>query len=555
MYDACVVCLCMLNICTIIHEVYARNALLLMEFRLTGPLAVPVGEAKGVEAWKAGQTLWSGAQPGLRVSKAWLAPRVSSPYLEGGWGEKEKASPEGIAALLEVMQQLLDRGAELGLDRRSIDEALRLGRPLSQVSWVASADLGKVAQATARETMEDGRYVEYECYDASWASQGRAAILLQKWEDESRCLFLGIHGASSDGYYEHYVKEKGEGNFLFHVCDCEARRCKVRKARNDHRELIHIDKWRMLTPETMVGTGYLVERGVEEGMRALVDKARSDKATPAAHGPSGLDALLEADAKKKAELALKEAEDGGKKKRKSKSPEVSHVRDRSRSRRGRKESMDDFLVKKVAATRKARESEESKKKKKKKKKSRRRDRSKSSKSEESSSSEESSFRLSPARARTELWRLAQKKPGQLTQLALDEMIRYLADRQEAGEADLSNPRWKGQRVLAYLNQIMFVTHPPVKMGLRTSRELQTLAIALDHLLSGQLPQATDILIQRLKALEASLQEGGWHTAKHLEIIPPQNASLTREDEREMATKSELKMIKLRAAVARASKTK
>lgn len=466
---------------------------------------------------------------------------------------ERKTSPKEGVCLPVAMQQLLKRGAELGLEDGAINDALRLGRPLSQGAWVDSADLGKVAQATAKEVMEEGRHLEYECYDGSWAKQGRAMVTLQRWENEEQCLFVGIHGVSSDGYYAHYVQEKGDSNFLFHVCDCESKKCKVRKERHDGRELVHIDRWRMLTPETMVGTGYLREKGVEEGMRALVDKARGEKAAPAGRGPSGLDALL-ADAGHKAEADG--SEEIKKALRRAEGDKGEPARGRSRSRRRRKESMDDFLVNRVAANKKARDREAPKKKKKKdKKKSRRTSRSKSSKESGSSSSDESSFRLSPARGGTELWRLAQKKPGQLTKVALDEMIRYLADKQELEGGDLVNPKWKGQRVLAYLNQIMFVTHPPVKMGLRTSRELQTLAIALDHLLTGQLPQATDILIQRLKALETSLQDGGWHTAKHLEIIPPQTASLTRDDEREMAARSELKLIKLRAAVAKVAKSK
>ena len=48
-------------------------------------------------------------------------------------------------------------------------------------------------------------------------------------------------------------------------------------------------------------------------------------------------------------------------------------------------------------------------------------------------SQSSSFQMSPARGRMELWRLAQKKPRQLTRLALDGMTRYLADKVESGD--------------------------------------------------------------------------------------------------------------------------
>ena len=72
------------------------------------------------------------------------------------------------------------------------------------------------------------------------------------------------------------------------------------------------------------------------------------------------------------------------------------------------------------------------------------------------------------------------------------------------------------------------------------RELQPLAVTLDHLLGGRLPQAT--LLQRYKACEMFLWDGNWVTARHLEIIPPSMASLVRSEEREMAARQELKAV-------------
>ena len=193
-----------------------------------------------------------------------------------------------------------------------------------------------------------------------------------------------------------------------------------------------------------------------------------------------------------------------------------------------------------AASQKKKKKEQSKKKEKKK-----RDSSSSS----SEKSESSSFQLAPARG-GELWRAAQKKPRRLTRLGLDEMTRYLADRADDAEAD---QRWKGQKITAYLHQVLLVTNPPQKIGLRMLRELQTIAVTLDHLLCGRLPQATDTLMQRLKACEMSLTEGGWTTARHLEIIPPSSASLVQAEERELAAKQEIRSLKLKESMKRASK--
>lgn len=131
----------------------------------------------------------------------------------------------------------------------------------------------------------------------------------------------------------------------------------------------------------------------------------------------------------------------------------------------------------------------------------------------SDSSDSSLFRMAPARGGKELWRVAQKRPGHLTSKALDEMSRYLADR---SEMDSSEQKWRGQKVQAYVNQVMFTAMPPARLGLRTAREVQTLAVSIDHLLSGRLPQATDTLVQRLKALESASQDGDWRLARRLE---------------------------------------
>ena len=428
------------------------------------------------------------------------------------------------------LSDLEKRGADLGLTREEVAQALSLGRPTQDLAWFEGRDLKGRAQQAARELFEVERILEYECYDTSWRPQGRGVVALKDWEDQEKCLFLGVHGPSSDGYYDYFVnRDMGPENGLYHVCDCEAARCRVRKARGDRRELIHVDRWRLQTPATMMESPYLARLGAELGEKALSATAREKKA--AAPIGSGLDAAL-----------LGEAGPGGEEMEADK-----RSRKRSRSPRGEQGSMGRYLTQQAmkqgeskAASQKKKKKEQSKKKEKKKR---------QSSSSSSEKSESSSFQLAPARG-GELWRAAQKKPGRLTRLGLDEMTRYLADRADDTEAD---QRWKGQKITAYLHQVLLVTNPPQKIGLRMLRELQTIAVTLDHLLSGRLPQATDTLMQRLKACEMSLTEGGWTTARHLEIIPPSSASLVQAEERELAAKQEIRSLKLKDSMKRASK--
>eukprot|EP00438_Fugacium_kawagutii_P024621 Skav207650 [mRNA] locus=scaffold2758:77333:83766:+ [translate_table: standard] len=434
-----------------------------------------------------------------------------------------------------ALSRLERKGADLGLSSHDGKDALTMGRPISDLAWVAGSDLAGMAVAAADERFEQNRWLEYEAYDSRWQPQGRGAVQLDLWKDKSRGLFTGRHGPSSDGYYDYYIQHQmGPENGLYHICEGEASRCRVRKNRGDRRELIHVDKWRLLTPMSMLNISYLSSLGAKEGEKALGEKARELKQPVAPAVGSGLDVALQ---KAGAPAPVEPAEAPARA-----APERAKRHQRSRSPVRRKD-FPQLLVEKAAKSASDREkAQKDREKKKKKKKRRRKGGSHEGGSEESSSdalssSESSVFGAAPARGGPQLWKISQKKPGQLTKRALDGMSRYLASRAEEGSVEA---KWQGQQVLAYLNQILFASHPPKVMGVRMARELVTLAMSLDFLMSGELARASDLLVQRFKACETSLQDNGWTMAKHLEIIPPQAFGLAEEEERELAARRELR---------------
>ena len=77
-------------------------------------------------------------------------------------------------------------------------------------------------------------------------------------------------------------------------------------------------------------------------------------------------------------------------------------------------------------------------------------------------------------------------------------------------------------------------------------------MTIDELLGGRI---LDLQLQRFKAIEASFEEGGWQTARHLELIPGGGAGLLREDERAAAAKAEIQASKLRDSLAKLKKSK
>lgn len=140
---------------------------------------------------------------------------------------------------------------------------------------------------------------------------------------------------------------------------------------------------------------------------------------------------------------------------------------------------------------------------------------------------------------------SRRHPGRLLRSGLEQMSKYLAARtgNEGGPA----VSWRDQRVGAYLNQVLFNQHPPNVIGVRNTRELVTLAEAIDLLMEERLPNLGDLLMQRLKAVEASLSEG-WSVASFQELIPPSRATLTTDQERAFAARHALQQRKLSDAV-------
>ena len=441
------------------------------------------------------------------------------------------------------MDLLLKEGSQLGLGPAEVTSALRLGRALTESNWCSSLDGKGRSLQIASELFERGRYVEYQCYDDGWREQGKAVVILESWEDQSAGLFTGRHALASDDYYAWYMENQVKDDVVYHLCEGSSRACRKKLVRGDRRVLIHIDRWRMLSPQVMLETDYLKPLGRRLGEQVIADAAKEKAQLAVPPAGTGLDAAMQAAGQPGGAPPGSPPERGEKKK----------ARARSRSPKPRK-----GLAARLAAQERSKldEKHEDKRKVKgkKKKKQKKKDGRSSSGSTSSGNSSESSgslFREASARG-GDLWKLSQKKPGLLTEAALREMSRYLAGQSEVG---LEKESWGQQKVLAYLNQIVLSAHPPSKIGVRAHRELVTVATCIDHLLSSKNLECLDVLIQRFKAIELSIQDGSWHLARHFELIPPSGAQLSREEERQMATKAEARRLKIAEAGAKAMKHK
>ena len=159
--------------------------------------------------------------------------------------------------------------------------------------------------------------------------------------------------------------------------------------------------------------------------------------------------------------------------------------------------------------------------------------------EEDEDSLEQPFLAAPARACQDLNIQARRFPGRFLADALSSMQRFLGSRVGAGRPSEELPR-----VLTYLETVFNQRYTKESVGIRTSREMRTLAEAIDSLLEGDSMRTADLLIQRFKALETSVSDGSWSLARHLELIPEEGVGLTSPAERDLIAKLELQRARL-----------
>ena len=403
----------------------------------------------------------------------------------------------------------------------------------------------------AKKVLSVGRVVEYSCYDHQWRPQGKALIEIQGFDDEAHHTLRARHLTASDDYYEWYAQTNlSEDRAVYHLCDVEAKKCPFKLRSRDRREVVHLAEWKAVSPGMMLTAHYSKEIAygrVEDAVRRYVPHPgappRAGVGVMAPEDPgrggTGLDEVLHGMGPAGPEPPKEREPPGGVEVPrgsvgavlKRKADEHQAATALKKKPRKKKKKTDEKLAKKKRKGADESDSESSR--------------------EASSTSSDEDFRQPPTRGGEELWRLSRKHPGRLLKRGMKELGRYLADRAGDGEGG----RWEERRVMAYINQVMLSQGGTQGIGLRNQREAVTLGTCLDLLLMGDLASLGDTLMQRLKALESAVQDQGWQSARHLEIIPPQSASLCTVGERDQAAKQELRMMKLRGAMTKAKGSK
>ena len=461
---------------------------------------------------------------------------------------------------MDAVRALRDRFFGAGGTETEFEECGRGGLRLDE--GAAQDGNARPAEAAAMaKVLKRGVLVEYHCYDNRGRPQGVAVVRFERWEKEADLKFAGEHLAASDPYYGHWAENNLDlDRARYHLCLTARNRCRVNDGRGH--ETLHLTKWRLVSPQALLGGGYAadaalghLQKGLDEilGARHAPPQGGFPPAPPVVPPRSGLDAAVGAlgDPGEAGDFDV----DLGRLARdahRGRGAEAGAPRSPRRGRPGfgqllaekAKEYASGSGAKrrKKDSSRKGRRPDEAEEMR------RQKGRGIDEKSESdagSSSGGEPDFRQASSRE-VDLDRMSRRDPGCLLRSALREMNKYLAAR---GEANLEE-QMQG-RILSYLHQILLPQFP--KTGLRAQRELVTLATAMDSLVEGDLGRSGDILAQRFKAIEAALAaEGNWAVARHHEIIPTA-ATLSTPAEQTQAAKAEIRAQKLRQQISKAPK--
>jgi hypothetical protein len=151
-------------------------------------------------------------------------------------------------------------------------------------------------------------------------------------------------------------------------------------------------------------------------------------------------------------------------------------------------------------------------------------RDKRSESEDSRSSSSSARLPSAGKLENKVRGLARSKPGALALSGLQKISEYLRHR---GNGAVSQTLCDA-RVEAYLTQVLKVS-ADIHVG--TEREMRSLAMGIDLLLSGRVSEATDLLFQRFKSREMAAAGHPWQVCTQLELIPDTAVTAVTEWER------------------------
>ena len=163
----------------------------------------------------------------------------------------------------------------------------------------------------------------------------------------------------------------------------------------------------------------------------------------------------------------------------------------------------------------------------------------------SSSRDERHFGRARLSTREKARRAIERRPGEITDRAMEKMKSYLGDQGVSTAADGTTPIMSTYFTGVYL--------PSVKKTIssRNEVEMRNLAAAVDHIQKAEFDKASDLLVQQYKAIEQLQADGNWRAARHLSVMPDSRVSLLEDREKEdlyRDERAELGLAKLQSEI-------
>ena len=140
----------------------------------------------------------------------------------------------------------------------------------------------------------------------------------------------------------------------------------------------------------------------------------------------------------------------------------------------------------------------------------------------------------------------ERKPGELTQRALEKMRSYLGAQ---GHRDAEDPTCP---VMATYFTSVYLPSCQGKLSARNEQEMRVLSEAIDSILEPDLGRASDLLMQQYKSVEQCHADGGsWRAARHLSVVADGKVTVMEDRERQgilRDEKTDMKYTKLQSEV-------
>ncbi len=151
------------------------------------------------------------------------------------------------------------------------------------------------------------------------------------------------------------------------------------------------------------------------------------------------------------------------------------------------------------------------------------------KKSDSEASSEASFEEAPTRqSGSRIQELARSEPGSLFRHGMEQVRRFLSWR-EGADADEADIDAQTASLMAYLQLIVKNSTSHGHLSVRSTKDLETLAAAVDLLMGRRLPELADLLMQRFKALERNAIDGHWEITNQYEIRHSSSQGLATQD--------------------------